>query len=211
MNKTILAAMLLGVAHGQQIQLITDGSFENITLTSNQSGLPTYNAGTSVPAIWYGTSGSNNVINGSHGAGNWAGKSGSQYAWAQWNASYSQVVNNTPEGIPYDYNISFDWASRGNVDAPGKVLTVGVYLNGTQLGTSQTVAEGTASGAKQTFTHSYSSSTAMNNARFEIRWSPVTNGTNDIFIDNVSFTVPEPSAALMAGLGTLALLRRRRA
>ena len=45
----------------------------------------------------------------------------------------------------------------------------------------------------------------------EVNFQTITNATGSGFYDNFSLTtVPEPSAALLGGLGLLALLRRRR-
>lgn len=69
--------------------------------------------------------------------------------------------------------------------------------------------------AARTFTATFSSTTELNGTDFEIALG-MTSGGAFLYYDNVSLdvsvvSVPEPSAALLGGIGALALLRRRRA
>ncbi len=118
--------------------------------------------------------------------------------------------------------VSFDvkYDTKALVDAlnPGDVVgTIKDFDSGlsTEFINNQAVPPGTNTPSFQRVTIDFSSATALNNQSIvAIRFDDFDRdtGNNSMRIDNVLVTaIPEPSAALLGGLGLLALLRRRRA
>ena len=74
--------------------------------------------------------------------------------------------------------------------------TISVFVNGSQIGSTFTKGDG-----------GYSNNYITTEQSMDFVGSSIMTGT----IDNISiFAVPEPSTALLGGLGVLAMLRRRR-
>ncbi|MCP5532177.1 MAG: hypothetical protein H7A49_10345 [Akkermansiaceae bacterium] len=114
------------------------------------------------------------------------------------------------------YDLKFSLNTLQDVTNPGDVSgTVKDFAGGV----STEITNNTAVSASTSFTRvavNLSSQTAINDQGYvAIRFDDWQNGAanDDMRIDNVLITgnlVPEPSAAVLAGLGALALLRRRR-
>lgn len=103
---------------------------------------------------------------------------------------------------------SLDAASTFTFEESGNdILGIGTSLGSFDVNASTTP------GASVSFSQMIDVSAVAADARIFLRISnPGTqNGTQAAFVDNLSIvSIPEPSAALLGGLGMLALLRRRR-
>lgn len=118
----------------------------------------------------------------------------------QANSTYANVASTTVTGLVggQSYTLSFLTAARS-----GAFGTITVDVDGTQVGSfDQTV--GTSYVAQ-----SYSFTATGPSATVAFNYGSTVNG-NGYMLDNVA-VIPEPSAALLGGIGMLALLRRRRA
>lgn len=127
-----------------------------------------------------------------------------------------------------DYTITFDAGWRGRAVGQPFSFTLSLInvTDSTILGSATytlpapTVAVGNtyavhATGASVNFTYNNTlGSLVGDTVALRISGAGTTNdgGVNTAWVDNISVTaIPEPSAALLGGLGLLALLRRRRA
>jgi hypothetical protein len=112
------------------------------------------------------------------------------------------------------FDLKYSLTSLEDVTNPGNVVgTIKDFAGGlsTEIYNNQSINAGA---SFQRVVLDLSSITALNNQTIvALRFDDFDNGTgnNEMRIDNLLITaVPEPSSALLGGLGMLALLRRRR-
>ena len=105
-----------------------------------------------------------------------------------------------------------DFGSAGLTFATGEIYD---FAFSSVIGSSEysfTAAGRGASGSTSGTDFTYSGRSTGSIGGFEVFWTGPGESGNDIFLDNVSVDIiPEPSVALLNGLGIFALLRRRRA
>ena len=117
----------------------------------------------------------------------------------QANGTFANVATTSVTGLVNgeEYTLSFDTAARS-----GAFGTITVDVDGTQVGSfNQTVGT-------SYVTQSYTFTATGPTATVAFNYGATLNG-NGYMLDNVT-VIPEPSTALLGGLGLLALLRRRR-
>jgi hypothetical protein len=117
----------------------------------------------------------------------------------QANANFANVATTSVTGLVGGgtYTLSFDTAVRS-----GGGGTITVKVDGSTVGTFD------GSVGTSYVTQSYSFTAAGPSATVAFEYGTTVNN-NGYMLDNVT-VIPEPSAALLGGLGLLALLRRRR-
>ena len=213
MKRSILvAATLLSVSSA--FAQISNGSFETSNVASNGYRYASDNIGLAdsvanvVASPWAFVGGSGVIANDGPTSSNtaWgsAASSGSSYAFLQNIGSISQTFTSSSAA---DYTFSFDLGLRGSQQ--GGTQTVSVLLDG------QTVW----SGSPTSNWSSYSGSIPGVASGTHLLTFAGTNlnkaSDTTAFVDNVSMTVtavpaPETYAMLMAGLGLMASVSRRR-
>ena len=105
------------------------------------------------------------------------------------------LVVNPAAGGPMLVDLYFSDADSNPWNGVGGT-TISVFVNGSQIGSTFTKGDG-----------GYSNNYITTEQSMDFVGSSIMTGT----IDNISiFAVPEPSTALLGGLGVLAMLRRRR-
>jgi hypothetical protein len=166
-----------------------------------------------------------NLVNGSGLSGGTHGTN----PWEMWLSAASvpqsvvfdlgSVYNVTQLNV-WNYNEGGDWAGGPLVDIGSNAVTVtyGTTLSGFTLGGSTGTVGAITTFAKATGLATYTGETFSTsfNARY-VKFDISSNYGHPAYqnaaLSEVQFTgiaVPEPSAALLGGLGMLALLRRRR-
>jgi hypothetical protein len=203
-----LAAITLSTSASAAIVVANgNGDFESTTISNLNTGLASF-------GLYHGSS---TAIEGWTFTG---GTSGGNFRWlfeapigTQWgpisgdyslnltqaDSTFANTATTTVTGLTIGlvYDLAFDVAARS-----GAFGTVTVDVDGTQVGSfNQSIGT---SFATQTYTFTASAATAS----IRFNYGSTLNG-NGYVLDNVT-VVPEPSAALLGGLGILGLLRRRR-
>ena len=195
---SVAVVALAALASNAQAELVTNGSFESYLL-GPVSGFQTINAGSNALDGWTIGTGSVDIVNGNYGAvsGNsidMLGTPGPGFL-----SQYLLTI------VGQMYVLKFDMSSNrgGNNDAPGKALTVSA-LGSTASQTFFALTPGV-------FQQSYSF--VANNTSTLLSFSNGTGGYSGPVLDNVSVTaVPEPEtyALMLAGLGLMGAIARRR-
>lgn len=181
-------------------ELVTNGSFESYA-GGSFSGYQVINAGSSALAGWTIGYTSVDVINGSYGAvsGNSIDMLGSPGP-----GSIAQYLATT---AGQTYTLRFDLSQNlgGDNDAAGKALFVSFNGDPATLFTALYSGPGTV--AHQTLSFTASSASTL------LQFTSGAGGYSGAVLDNISVTaVPEPEtyAMLLAGLGLMATIARRR-
>lgn len=201
-----LAAISLAGSAGAAIVVAGgNGNFESTIVTDMTyygDGNGIYDGGFASVEGWTFSGGSNNTFR-------WLFNNLSPYGpvvgtyalnLTQPSPDYANVATTTVTGLTVgqNYTLSFDTAVRSGVSS----ASITVKVDGATIDTiDQTVGE-------TYVTKSYSFTAADSSATLAFEYGNTVN-TNGFMLDNVN-VVPEPSAALLGGLGLLALLRRRR-
>lgn len=194
----VAVVALAALASNAQAELVNNGSFESYLL-GPVSGFQTINAGSNALTGWTIGTGSVDIVNGNYGAvsGNsidMLGTPGPGFL-----SQYLLTI------VGQMYVLKFDMSSNrgGNNDAAGKALTVSA-LGSTASQTFSALTPGV-------FQQSYSF--VANNTSTLLSFSNGTGGYSGPVLDNVSVTaVPEPEtyALMLAGLGLMGAIARRR-
>lgn len=210
LKTSIIAAFLLGMTAASQAAIVVaggNGNFEStlvddMTYFGPENGI--YNGGFTSVEGWTFSGGTNSTFMWLFTTPNPYGPVLGTYSLnlTQGNADFANVATTTVTGLTVgqNYTLSFDTAVRSGT--PGSP-SMTVKVDGSTLDTI-TTAVGTSY-----VTKSYSFTAAGPSATLEFDYAGTVN-TWGFMLDNVN-VVPEPSAALLGGLGLLALLRRRRA
>lgn len=134
--------------------------------------------------------------------------------YADWEATFTFDLLNSYTGTLT--GVSFDYQALTNTGAnqtQGRVVPVSVTVNGSTFATTLSTSS-TLSSASLTFTDTAALTSGTNTIKISTDYYTNGGGWN-LGIDNLQFdgtiaAIPEPSTALLGGLGLLALLRRRR-
>lgn len=227
-NAFLIGGITLSSALASQAALVFTEDFSG-TYT-NTNGATTFDGTTIAPESWFGSSNGvsitagdltlgNTTQNRYRGAGVWLDTTG----WTTGTVTVSFEASNFAEGINSD--AIFQVFAANGVDATN---TVSLDLHGAQGLDGSPVATGTATiamlGSEQAFTGSTTATPSTESLTFSYNGTDqyialvfansngVTTGTgNTVDIDNLTVnTIPEPSSAVLLGLGGLALMVRRR-
>ena len=209
LQTSIIAASLLGMTAASQAAIVVaggNGNFESTIVTDMTYFGPSngiYNGGFTSVDGWTHSGGSNNTFLWLFTTPNPYGPVLGTYSLnlTQGDPNYASAVSTTVTGLTVgqNYTLSFDTAVRSGT--PGSP-SMTVKVDGATLDTI-TAAVGTSY-----VTKSYVFTAAGPTASLLFDYAGTVN-TWGFMLDNVN-VVPEPSAALLGGLGLLALLRRRR-
>ncbi|MEO7107844.1 MAG: choice-of-anchor C family protein [Rhodoferax sp.] len=198
-NIAIVAAIALSaLASNAHAELVINGSFESYTLGS-VNGFQTINAGSTALTGWTVGATSVDIINGSYGAvsGNSIDMLGTPGP-----GFLSQMLFTE---IGQLYFLTFDMSSNrgGDNNALGKELTIGALGNQS----SHTFSALTPGVSQQSYSFVANSTSTL------LSFSSGPSGYSGSVLDNVSVTaVPEPEtyAMMLAGLGLMGAIARRR-
>ena len=195
---SVAVVALAALASNAHAELVTNGSFESYVL-GPVSGFQTINAGSNALTGWTIGATSVDIVNGNYGAvsGNSIDMLGTPGP-----GFLSQFLDTV---IGQMYVLKFDMSSNrgGDNDAAGKALTVSALGN-----TASQTFSALAPGVSQ---QSYSF--VANSASTLLSFSSGPSGYSGSVLDNVSVTaVPEPEtyALMLAGLGLMGAIARRR-
>lgn len=126
--------------------------------------------------------------------------------WNGWSNPFSGDTTTRVAGVFYSPWLDQDGAQLVNPDANhGRNVATGYQQNGSHVNALGNTTD--------TLTINYGSSNANNAGRITNRFTAATSGTYSLYAISEELTVtliPEPSSALLGGIGLLALLRRRR-
>ncbi len=193
-SKTMLMLAIAGASLGANAaDLITNGNFETYS-GGAVIGFTTVNAGSVALAGWTVGGTSVDIVNGNYGA--FSGN-GIDILGTPGPGSVSQSFAST---VGQTYLLTFDVSRNGNTNP---------YIDVSFNGGLATQYLGGTSAAPSHYTFSY----LANNSSTTLTFSSVGSGDSGAVLDNVSVTaVPEPEtyAMLLAGLGLIGMVRRRK-
>jgi hypothetical protein len=206
---SIIAASLLGMTATSQAAIVVaggNGNFESTIVTDMTyygDGNGIYDGGFTSVDGWTFSGGSNSTFRWLFNNLSPYGPVEGTYALnlTQANALFANVATTAVTGLTVgeNYTLSFDTAARSGIGG----ATMTVKVDGTTIDTISAAV------GSSYVTKSYSFTASSTTATLEFDYANTVN-TDGFMLDNVT-VVPEPSIALLGGVGLIALLRRRRA
>jgi hypothetical protein len=214
-----LAAALAAVASmpaAAAVNLIQDGGFEALTVASGSYANYALAAGTPLQAgsPWFMDGGTSlNAVHTAYAEGslvfNAQSGSVSMDLTGTGNTGANRVSQNVPTVTGASYTLGF-WVgnaddSRSNYAGPS---SINLLVNGSPVGTYTATASAANQISWQPFSYSFAATSGLTKITFE---NATPAGNNLAGLDNVTM-VPEPAewAMMLAGLGLVALVARRR-